>query len=180
MVLLPTLAVEEAHQFWTTRRWLWIQLVPAGFGVYLLLNWKISAEPFAFLRSRKALFDISAAWPWVGVRGNITHLDWRSPAEAEMIGTQELYFTALGLICVVAAWLKLRPAYAVWVTGSWLLVVSATFIESMPRYMLTMFPIFILFALLGMHRLWNALITIWSLLFLAVFTSLFVRGWWAF
>ena len=49
--------------------------MPAGFGVYLLLNWKISAEPFAFLRSRKALFDISAAWPWVGVRGNITHLD---------------------------------------------------------------------------------------------------------
>ena len=75
MVLLPTLAVEEAHQFWTTRRWLWIALVPAGFGVYLLLNWKISAEPFAFLRSRKAPFDISTAWPWVGVRGNITHLD---------------------------------------------------------------------------------------------------------
>jgi hypothetical protein len=50
----------------------------------------------------------------------------------------------------------------------------------MPRYMLTMFPIFILFALLGMHRLWNAPITIWSLLFLALFTSLFVRGWWAF
>ena len=37
--------------------------MPAGFGVYLLLNWKISAEPFAFLRSRKALFNISAAWP---------------------------------------------------------------------------------------------------------------------
>jgi Mannosyltransferase (PIG-V) len=184
IIVLPTLAVEAAHQFWTTRRWnwrwLWIALVPAGFGVYLLLNWKISAEPFAFLRSRKALFDISAAWPWVGVRGNITHLSWRDSAEAEMIGTQELYFTALGLICVVAAWLKLRPAYAVWMTGSWLLVVSATFIESMPRYMLTMFPIFILFALLARHRLWNALITIWSLLFLALFTSLFVRGLWAF
>jgi hypothetical protein len=65
-------------------------------------------------------------------------------------------------------------------TGSWLLVVSATFIESMPRYMLTMFPIFILFALLARHRLWNALITIWSLLFLALFTGLFVRGLWAF
>jgi hypothetical protein len=33
---------------------------------------------------------------------------------------------------------------------------------------------------MGMHRLWNALITIWSLLFVALFTSLFVRGWWAF
>jgi hypothetical protein len=43
-----------------------------------------------------------------------------------------------------------------------------------------MFPIFILFALLGRNRFWNAVITIWSLLFLALFTSLFVRGWWAF
>jgi hypothetical protein len=50
----------------------------------------------------------------------------------------------------------------------------------MPRYMLTMFPIFILFALLARNRLWYAVITIWSLLFLALFTSLFVRGLWAF
>jgi hypothetical protein len=184
LVLLPTLAVEAVHQFWTTRRWnwrwLWIALVPLGFAVYLLLNWKISSEPFAFLKLRKGLFDISGSWPWVGARGNITHLSWRSPAEAEMIGTQELYFTALGLICTIEAWLKLRPTYAVWITGSWLLVVSATFIESMPRYMLTMFPVFILFALLARSRFWNAIITIWSLLFLALFISLFVRGLWAF
>ena len=33
-----------------------------------------------------------------------------------------------------------------WMTGDWLLVTSATFVESMPRYSLTMFPIFMLFA----------------------------------
>lgn len=184
LVLLPTLTVEAIHQFWIARRWnwrwLWIALVPLGFAVYLLLNWKISSEPFAFLKLRKGLFDISGSWPWVGVQGNINHLSWRSPAEAEMIGTQELFFTALGLVCAIGAWLKLRPTYATWITGSWLLVVSATFIESMPRYMLTMFPAFILFALLARNRFWNAIITIWSLLFLALFTSLFVRGLWAF
>ena len=33
-----------------------------------------------------------------------------------------------------------------WMTGDWLLVTSVTFVESMPRYSLTMFPIFMLFA----------------------------------
>jgi Mannosyltransferase (PIG-V) len=184
LILLPTLGLEAAHQYLTKRRWnwqwLWIALVPTGFGVYLLLNYKTSGDPFAFLHLRKPLFDISPSWPWLGVQGNITHLDRRTPSEAEMIGTQELYFTALGLICAAAAWIKLRPTYAMWITGSWLLVASATFIESMPRYMLTMFPTFILFALLARNRFWNVLITTWSLLFLALFTSLFVRGLWAF
>ena len=67
-----------------------------------------------------------------------------------------------------------------WMAGNWLLLASVTFIESMPRYALVMFPIFILFALLAKNQFWNALITVWSLLFLALFTSLFVRGWWAF
>jgi len=56
-----------------------------------------------------------------------------------------------------------------WMTGSWLLVTSVTFFESMPRYSLTMFPIFMLFALVSKTRFWSALITVWSLLFLALF-----------
>ena len=97
-----------------------------------------------------------------------------------MVGGQEFCFTMLGLICTVVAWIKLRPAYAVWMTGNWLILASVTFIESMPRYSLVMFPIFILFALLAKNRFWHAAITVWSLLFLAFFTSLYVRGWWAF
>jgi len=46
---------------------------------------------------------------------------------------------------------------------------------------LTMFPIFFLFALISEKRLfWNMAISVWSLLFLALFSSLFVRGWWVF
>jgi hypothetical protein len=29
-------------------------------------------------------------------------------------------------------------------------------------------------------RMWNATLTVWSILFLGLFSSLFVRGWWAF
>jgi hypothetical protein len=183
IILIPTLAVEAAHQYIMTRRWqwrwLWIAIVPTGFGIYLLLNWKVTGHPFAFLRMRKGLFAMSASWPWVGIREAILNLR-RAPNQAEMVGMQELYFVALGFVCAIASWIKLRPLYAMWITGNWLLTTSVTFVESMPRYSLTMFPIFVLFALVAKNRFWNAVITVWSLLFLALFASLFVRGWWAF
>ena len=172
IVLLPTLAVEAVHQYVVTRRWqwrwLWIAIVPAGFGVYLLVNLHVTGDAFTFLRMRKTLFVMSTSWPWVGIREAIGNLR-RPPNQAEMVGVQELYFTALGFICAIASWIKLRPLYAMWMTASWLLFASVTFIESAPRYTLTLFPIFILFALWGANRFWNAVITVWSLLFLALF-----------
>lgn len=183
IILIPALAIEAAHQFVVTRRWqwrwFWIAIIPVGFGVYLFLNWKVAGDPFAFLQMRKALFAMGFSWPWVGIREAVGNLR-RAPSQAEMVGMQELIFTALGFVCMIASWIKLRPLYAMWITGNWLLLASVTFIESMPRYSLTLFPVFILFALLARHRFWNAVVTIWSLLFLALFASLFVRGWWAF
>ena len=58
---------------------------------------------------------------------------------------------------------------------------SATFLVSEPRYALTLFPIFILAGLIaGQNRFRDGIMTTASLLFLALFASLFVRGWWAF
>lgn len=183
IVLVPTLAVEAAHQFVITKRWrwqwLWIAVVPLGFGVYLLVNWKVTGDPFAFLRMRKSLFAMDSSWPWVGIRSAVGNLQ-RTPNQAEIVGMQELIFTGLSFVCMIPSWFKLRPMYAMWITGSWVLFTSVTFLESTPRYALTLFPIFVLFAFLSKNRLWDAIITVWSLLFLALFSSLFVRGWWAF
>ena len=193
-VLVPTLAVEAAQQYWVRRRscsqgpvgcsawnwkWLWIAIVPAGFAVYLLINWSVSGDPFAFLQARKTLFDQSFALPLTGIRQAIW-AHYPTPHEAEMVGTQELFFVALGFVCTIISWIKLRPAYAMWMAGSWILCASVNFFRSMPRYTLTMFPIFILFALLGRNRFWAGVLTAWSLLFFALFAVLFARGEWAF
>ena len=193
-VLVPTLAVEAAQQYWVRRRscsqgpvgcsawnwkWLWIAIVPAGFAVYLLINWSVSGDPFAFLQARKTLFDQSFASPLTGIRQAIW-AHYPTPHEAEMVGTQELFFVALGLVCTIISWIKLRPVYAMWMTGFWILCACVNFFRSMPRYTLTMFPIFILFALLGRNRFWAGVLTAWSLLFFALFAVLFARGEWAF
>ncbi len=183
IVLFLTLGIEALLQWFATRRWrwqwLWIAVVPAGFAVYLVLNWQVSGHPFAFLRLRSQLFHMSFAWPWEGFRSAIGNLR-RTPNQSEIVGGEELFAIVLGLICATISWVKLRPTYATWITGNWILLVSVTFVESMPRYLLTMFPIFILFGMVSENRFWNGVITVWSILFLAIYSSLFVRGWWVF
>jgi Mannosyltransferase (PIG-V) len=184
IILIPTLVVEAGHQYIVAKRWkwqwLWIAIVPAGFGIYLFLNWRVTGDPLAFLGMRKPLFGMSASWPWAGIHQAILINLSGAPNEAELVGAQELYFLALGFVCVIASWINLRPLYAVWITGNWFLTTSVTFVVSMPRYSLTMFPIFMLFALFTKNRFWHAVITVSSLLFLALFAILFVRGQWAF
>jgi hypothetical protein len=51
---------------------------------------------------------------------------------------------------------------------------------SVPRYTLTLFPLFVLLAQLAKNRLIGALLIVWSLLFFALFASQFVQGLWAF
>jgi hypothetical protein len=193
-VLVPALVVEAAQQYWVRRRsctqghsgrpswkwqWLWIAIVPAGFAIYLLINWSASGNPFAFLQTRRMSFEQSFALPLAGIRQAIW-AQYPTPGEAEMVGAQELFFVTLGFFCTIISWIKLRPVYAMWMTGSWILSASVSFFRSMPRYTLTMFPIFILFALLARNRFWAGVITVWSLLLFALFAVLFARGEWAF
>jgi hypothetical protein len=183
LVLLPVLVVEAAHQYQTTRRWQWqwlfIILAAAGFGVYLALNKHVTGDAFAFTSLMQQFFSKSLSSPLTGIDNALGSMS-RAPSEAEMIGTQEVLFIALGLVCTVVSWVKLRPAYSVWMTGNWLLFVSVSFVLSVPRYTLTMFPIYILFAMLAARRVWFATITVWSLLYLSFFTSMFAWGHWAF
>jgi hypothetical protein len=183
VVLLPTLVMEAALQWWTTRRWswryLWLLLVPLGFAAYLAVNWHATGDAFAFLRARKQFFYISPAPPWRGLDNAWGNMN-RTPADGEMVGEAEFVFGLTGLVCAGLSWWKLRPTYAVWITGSWLLILSVTFLQSVPRYTLTMFPIFILFALAARDRICNVVLTVWSLLFLAFYSAQFARGHWAF
>jgi hypothetical protein len=184
VVLLPVLIVEAAHQYRIIRRWRWqwlyIALAAAGFGGYLLLNKYVTGDAFVFISLQQQFFGKSLSSPLTGIDNAWGSMISRPPSEAEMIGTQEVLFIALGLICTIVSWIKLRPAYSVWMTGNWLMFVSVSFVLSVPRYTLTMFPIFILFSMLAAQRVWLAVITVWSILYLSLFASTFVSGHWAF
>lgn len=184
IVLIPVLLVEAAQQFWQTRQlqrgWGWIGIVPLGFLIYLLCNYLTTGNPFEFLIHQREYWHKSLTWPWLGWQQRLGEIPTSEPWHYQMVVVQELIFVGLGAIATLWSWLRLRPSYAIWMTGNWLLFTSTQHILSVPRYTLVMFPLFILFARLAHTRLGYAALTLWSLLFLALFVSLFVQGRWAF
>jgi hypothetical protein len=184
ILLVPALAADALWELWETRRfnprWLWIGVVPLGFVVYGLVNYNATGDPLAFLSMEREHWSNTLMAPWHGISVNlgVAH-DW-DPSQAAMIGTQVLFYLAVGLAGAIAAAFLLRPSYAVWMALNWLLFASQSWDISAPRLTLAMFPLFLLIAMLARKRYWDTAITVWSLLWLGLFASEFVRGHWAF
>ncbi|MDT5296289.1 MAG: hypothetical protein QOJ76_3169 [Acidobacteriota bacterium] len=187
LLLLPALLFEARAEYAASGRerfpkgLSWLALICAGFGVYLFINWQVLGDPRAFLNAQSEFWYKQLTWPWVGIMEAWKSLRLRAPSDAQMVGGQELFFVLLGLGLTIWSWLRQRTSYAVWMTCNWLLWTSTKFVLSVPRYTLVLFPAYLLFARAADSRpVLKACITVWSLLFLALFAARFVQGYWAF
>ena len=181
LVLGPTLMVEAWMQYRASRkidwRWLWIGAVGLGFLGYLWLNYHVTGDPFTFTRIMEKHWYKKLTFPWSGIRDVWLRIPHFNLTE----GLHEFIFIVFSFLCTVWCWIKLRPSYAVWMTLNWLLIVSTTYVVSVPRYCLTLFPIFIIFARLAAARpLTGRILTAVCLLLLALFATKFAHGTWAF
>jgi len=181
LILGFALTTEVIHQYWKTRRinlrWLWIGVVPLGFLGYLWLNHEVTGDYFAFTKIMHEHWYKKFASPWFGI-----HDLWlRALGLNVNEGLNELVAVAILSICTVWSWFRLRPSYSVWITLNWVLITSTAFVLSVPRYTLTLFPVFILFArATSGRRFWFAMLTIGSLLYFALYAGRFAQGLWAF
>jgi hypothetical protein len=170
--------------------WGWIGLVAVGFGGYLLLNLFVYGDPFAFLQIQSEHWFKSFAWPWVGIGGVVervfdpclSNVALGDPCHENVavLGVAELAAIVLGMAGTIASARRFRPSWTVWMAGSWLLFVSTSFVLSVPRYDLAMFPLFAWFALLAERRWLGIAIGIVSVLLLLWFSGRFALGSWAF
>lgn len=185
LILIPALLFEVWEEFRQTRKvnpaWIFLALLPAGFGGYLALNYFVTGDALTFLTYQRENFQRYFRPPWEGIRETYYRIFSPKPTDSQMLGVQELTFVGIGLLATIFSWLRLRKSYAVWMTLNWLLFVSTSFVLSVPRYTLIMFPLFILMARAA-RRDWylQVLFIVWSLLYLSLFLTQFVRGWWAF
>jgi len=184
VLMFPALALEAIVRMWRIRRWhlecLWLGLIPLGLLGYLWINYRLTGNPFDFLTSEKGHWSQSLVTPWDGLGGTVGVMLSYGPNQAQMIGVQVLFYMLLAFIaCIYSAW-KLPASYTLWSGANWLLFACASWDLSGPRYILVIFPIFIMLADLARRQLWNSLITIWSLMWLGFFASQFVVGHWVF
>jgi hypothetical protein len=183
LLLFPVLVVEAFQEYQITKRWRWVWLWAAGavvgFTCYLWLNYQVTGQALTFITYQKEHWFRNLAAPWTGMLAAFNAM-WGKPADSHMVGFEELFFAALGLVATLFCARLLRLSYTVWMVLNWVLFTSTTFMLSVPRYTLTLFPIYILFARLSRRPFWYEVVTVWSLLFLALFASLFANGRWAF
>jgi hypothetical protein len=185
LVLIPALAFEVWEEYRETRKfdraWILLLLVPAGFGYYLLINYFITGSPTTFLVYQTEHWHRYIRVPWEGIYEACKRVFNPKAADAQMQGVQEMLFVIIGLASTILGWSRLRNSYRVWMLANWLIFVSTSFVLSVPRYTLTLFPLFILMALAA-RRSWslNVLFICWSILFLGLFAAQFVTGHWAF
>ena len=153
LVLVPALAL-EAWLHWRRERRVPVAaaaamgLVGVGFAIYLGVNWVEYGDPFAFVEIQRTQWFKELTWPWIGI-ANLT--GWfRDPSlDAVLLyGGAELVAIGIGFVASVVAAIWWRPTWAVWMAGSWLLIVSTGFVLSVPRYALVLFGIVVGAALL--------------------------------
>ncbi|MFN8541503.1 MAG: mannosyltransferase family protein [Thermomicrobiales bacterium] len=181
LILVPCLGLEILLRLWRTRRWDWrwlaVGIIPLGFVGYLVLNYRVTGDPFTYAHLLEEKWFKSPGSPIAGIAEMVRSASWRSPIEREMVVFHQVFFLLLGAVAAVGAWWKLRASYGLWIVLNLGLMTSTGFILSAPRYTLSLFPIPILFALLARKQGWSNAITVWSLFLQALYIALFVVAW---
>ncbi|MEM3665629.1 MAG: hypothetical protein QW222_00940 [Candidatus Bathyarchaeia archaeon] len=183
--LLPALAIEYFFQ----RRWklknldaklLWSGMPLMGFLLYLAINYQVTGNPFTFMEIEKThwhqtldpLLGLERAWEWTTNAAFPYSLT---------VGAAQIAFAILGLLGIIGGFLlRLRSLYNVYMLFAWVMSVSTGWWISIPRYIMVLFPLFILFGLFGRRRKFNYIVAPTFLVLLCFFTILFSGNAWAF
>lgn len=152
LALAPALAVEALmlERWQAPRRAFWLVLVPLGFVAYLAINWIVLGDPFEFMTIQREHWNHESIWPWEGVKDTFNAIGAFDSGSYRMsifeFRLAAMVLTA-GLLAGAVRWL--RPSYQVFGWVSLLFLLSVSFQISMPRYILGIFPVFLVLARIG-------------------------------
>jgi hypothetical protein len=183
LALLPFLVL-ELYYARSTLRSLWQAmiapvLIASGFLTYLATNQLVLGDPFAFIVvQRQHWFRLLSA-PWVGFADAIQGIDWRTPWERLTVGGGEAAGGIAAYAATTLSWLRLRPSDAAYATVLTAMVTFWSFWLSIPRYLLGMYPLFLLVGRIRRPWVYLAMVAA-SFVSLLVFGLAFGRGYWAF
>ena len=154
-------------------------LVALGFAVYLVTNWLVLDDPLAFMTVQRLHWSHQLAAPWVGFAGAVRSLTWRPPWERLTVGGGEIVGGVAAYATATLSWLRLRPSDAAYATVLTLMATFLPFWLSIPRYLLSMYPLFLLAGRIRSRWVYVAMAAA-SFSALVIFGLAFFRGWWAF
>jgi hypothetical protein len=190
VALLPALVLLAWRERDRGRALASLALAPLLFAAYPLYLWRAERDPWAFLHAQRIWSrHLSPAGPlggtwdglragWAGVEqlasGSHTHVYWTAvqdtdPIRAATINLENLAFLVLFLALTVLAWRRFGAPYGLFAAVSLAIPLSVPSerwpLLSLPRFGLTIFPLFLALAALGGRpRAHTAILAVSSLL----------------
>ena len=117
---------------------LWLGLIPVGTVLFMIFNYVLSGNPFGFM-------TVQAAWGRAIV-GPIAVLQFAFSHPEDIALQFGLWTTIISFLLIAVSWKKLKPSYLLASFYS-ILIPLSTNMDSMPRYILPIFPLYIAIAL---------------------------------
>lgn len=181
ILLLPALLLELRGQP-RSPRMLALALIVAGPLVFAGLNWVAYGDPLFFLGIQREVFRVETVPPWQAL-GPLLAAVATPRAESGWLTIYLAPFLALLLLAATTIWAVVsrrgRPSYAVYAGLSLLMFASVTWPISVPRYILGVFPLFLMLGGLARTRAGVALL-VGSAILLGLLALQFALGRWAF
>jgi len=172
MAVFPALAWEWYKQKGLTFKALYLLTIPSGLLMFMIYLWILTGDPLAFNTVQKAWNHV-LTWPW-----GTFQIAWQVlttvPRTRYIYAIAALDFGSMGLFLIlcVAALRYLPPAYWLYSLPVYFLSTSATLLPdkglptaSIARYMMSIFPAFMLLGHWGKNKFLHYLIMfLWAIL----------------
>ncbi len=177
--LFAALLVEFGVQWWQTRKrswqWAWLLLLPLAF---IAFEFTLNAQGLSFFETQRALWNREP----LKVEAWAQQLDWdhlQQYSAAQVNFALDVGLTAFVLLVSAIIALRWRLSYAVYGALCVLLPLSTIQTSSLDRYALAAFTVPLFLARFGEHEWFDRAYTLSAALLLALYTLLFVQGYWA-
>lgn len=174
-------ALPPGRRFWKPAlRTLALLLVPAGFGVYCLINWRVTGDPLKFLEYQNTHWHQQLGWFFNTAAYQTDYAVEAFRKEPEILLGLWLpnllyHFGTLGLMIPAAK--KLRPEYTAWFLAYYVLAFGAAWLLSGPRYMIALIPVPLALALLTERRAADRAVTLCCGVLSVLYLIAFVERW---
>lgn len=185
LVLFPALLLEA----WLQRRerpwWqmLPVLLVPVGFVLYMGLNWYVLGDPLAFTDMQQRHWGNHMVPPWEPVVNAFKYLlGYAGPTteqgtNVDIARLVAFFFTIVTLLLGIR---RIRLSYQLYAWAQFLMVMLSSWLMSLPRYIICLFPIYIIYASLSRNSEFHFRLSTAFTLMLGGLSFLFAAGYWAF
>lgn len=176
LVVALGLIIEVITIYKINRKSWYILLAPLGFLFYSWYLYNNIGDPFYFLTA-ELHWQRNLTVPAVSFWDTIKNLSEVGFVSSRFTNLLDLVFAVFGFGMSIRTFRFLPASYSVYSLVSILLPLFTPTLSSIPRFLLPIFPIFILIALIK-NKFINLFYQMISLMFLAIFSVMFVNGYW--